>query len=137
MRGSRLVAGLLTAGLVLAGCATTRTASMGILPNNDHLVTLVVTEDRTLIEERCRGALAIGPILGCQSTRSTRLPDGQDVRLITIVRFTDSLPSAMAFEIDLHELCHAVATLQGVNDPCHVGNDGLLQAAPRALLHAR
>jgi hypothetical protein len=137
MRGSRLVAGLLAAGLVLAGCATTRTASMGILPNNDHLVTLVVTEDRTLIEERCRGALAIGPILGCQSTRSTRLPDGQDVRLITIVRFTDSLPSAMAFEIDLHELCHAVATLQGVNDPCHVGNDGLLQAAPRALLHAR
>jgi hypothetical protein len=137
MRRSRLAAGLLTAGLVLAGCATTRTASMGVLPNNEHLVTLLVTEDRTLIEDRCRGALAIGPILGCQSTRSTTLPDGQGVRLITIVRFTDSLPSAMAFEIDLHELCHAVATLQGVNDPCHVGNDGLLHAAPRALLHGR
>lgn len=110
---------------------------MGLLGNNEQLVTLVVTEDRALIQDQCRGALAMGPILGCQITRSTTLPDGETVRLIKIVRYTDALPSEMAFEIDLHELCHAVATLQTVADPCHVGNNGLLQSMPRAVLRIR
>jgi hypothetical protein len=121
---------VLLPGVALVGCATTRSGAMGLLPNQERLVTLVVTEDKALIQDHCRGALAVGPILGCQVTRDTVLPDGNQVRLIKIVRYTDWLPSAMAFEIDLHELCHAVATLQStVPDPCHAENDGLLQAA--------
>jgi hypothetical protein len=122
-------------GLVLAGCASTRSGAMGLLANNERLVTLVVSEDRSLIQDHCREALTVGQILGCQVTRSTVLPDGNQLRLIKIVRYTDSLPSAMAFEIDLHELCHAVATLQStVPDPCHAENNGLLQASPRTTL---
>jgi hypothetical protein len=124
--------------LALAGCASTRAGSMGLLPNDEKLVTLVVTQDRSIIEDECRGAHAVGPILGCQMTRSSVLPDGSQVRLIKIIRFTDALPSAMAFEIDLHELCHAIATLQtGLADPCHAENQGFLQASPRSVLKLR
>ena len=123
--------------LTFSGCATTRTGSMGLLPNHEKLVTLVVTEDRSIIADECRGALAVGPVLGCQITRHTSLPDGSALRLIKIVRYTDSLPSEMAFEIDLHELCHAVATLQTVADPCHAENDGFLKAAPTTVLGIR
>ena len=134
----RLAACALAAGVLLAGCATTRTGAMGLLPTNERLVTLVISEDRTLIEDHCRGAAAVGPVYGCQITRNSTLPDGVPVRLITIVRYTDSLPSAMAFEIDLHELCHTVATLQaGVNDPCHIENHGLLEHAPKTVLRIR
>jgi hypothetical protein len=117
-----------TLALALTACATTRTGSMGLLSNYEKLVTLVVTEDRSLIADECRGALAVGPILGCQITRTAALPDGSSVRLIKIVRYTDSLPSEMAFEIDLHELCHTVATLQTLPDPCHAENSGFLKA---------
>jgi hypothetical protein len=106
---------------------------MGILPSHDPLVTLVVSENRDVIERHCQGALALGPIYGCQIMRVSPQPDGSSVRTIKIVRYTDRLPSAMALEIDVHELCHAVATLQSVDDPCHVGNGGYLQAAPRAI----
>jgi hypothetical protein len=51
---------------------------------------------------------------------------------MTIVRYTDSLPSKLAFEIEVHELCHAIASLQTIDDPCHVGNDGLLTAESAA-----
>ena len=55
------------------------------------------------------------------SGRESELP----TRVVKIVRYTDALPSEMAFEIDLHELCHMVAALQPVlRDPCHDGNDG-------------
>ena len=135
----RRFAGLaLAVGMLLAGCATTRTGAMGLLPTNERLVTLVISEDRTLIEDHCRGAAAVGPVYGCQITRSSTLPDGHPVRLITIVRYTDSLPSPMAFEIDLHELCHTVATLQaGLTDPCHVENRGLLEHVPQTVLKIR
>jgi hypothetical protein len=135
----RLAGFALGAGLLLAGCASTRTGAMGLLPTNERLVTLVISEDRTLVEDHCRGAMAVGPVYGCQITRSSALPDGTAVRLIKIVRFTDSLPSPMAFEIDLHELCHTVATLQtGLADPCHVENHGLLEnAPPRTVLKIR
>lgn len=124
--------------LALAGCATTRTGAMGLLPNQERLVTLVVSEDKSLIQDHCRGAIAVGPILGCQVTRQSVLPDGSQVRLIKIVRYTDWLPSAMAFEIDLHELCHTVATLQdSMPDPCHAENNGLLQASPRTSLRVK
>ena len=129
----------LAAGLLLAGCATTRSGAMGLLPTKERLVTLVVSEDRMLIEDQCRDAVAVGPVLGCQITRNSTLPDGQSVRLIKIVRYTDSLPSAVSFEIDLHELCHAIATRQaGVTDPCHAENNGLLEnALPRSVLKLR
>ena len=45
-----------------------------------------------------------------------------------IVRYAETLPSAATFEIDAHELCHVIAALQLIDDPCHVGNDGVLQA---------
>jgi hypothetical protein len=48
---------------------------------------------------------------------------------MTIVRYAETLPSAVTFEIDAHELCHAVAALQLLDDPCHHGNDGVLGAA--------
>jgi hypothetical protein len=135
VRRTTVVAGLLTAlGILLAGCASTQVAHMGVLPSHDPLVTLVVSENRKVIERHCQGALARGPIYGCQSTRLLRQPDGTSVRTITIVRYTDRLPSPMALEIDIHELCHAVATLQSVADPCHVGNGGYLQTAPRAVV---
>ena len=128
-RGPRSVLLALVAGLLVTGCASTRVGSMGVLPNHDTLVTLVVTKDKTIIQDQCRaGAHAGRPILGCQTTKSSVLPDGREVRIVTIVRYTDSLPSEMAFEIDLHELCHAIATVQRVTDPCHVGNDGYLNA---------
>jgi hypothetical protein len=140
MRGrfrSATLIGVAALAVTCAACATTRTGSMGLLPNYEKLVTLVVTEDRSLIADECRGALAVGPILGCQITRNTALPDGTAVRLIKIIRYTDSLPSAMAFEIDLHELCHTVATLQTLPDPCHAENNGFLKAAPTAVLGIR
>ena len=49
-------------------------------------------------------------------------------RAVKIVRYTDRLPSEMAFEIDLHELCHVVAALQPIADPCHNGNGGTIRA---------
>jgi hypothetical protein len=119
---------------LLAGCASTRSAAMGRLPNDENLVSLTVTQDRSIVEQQCEGVPAVGRILGCQTMRTLVLPDGEHVRLVKIVRFTDTLPSEMAFEIDLHELCHAIASVQSVPDPCHVGNNGTLQSAvPRAL----
>jgi hypothetical protein len=39
------------------------------------------------------------------------------------------VPSALAIEIDVHELCHVVAALQSIEDPCHLGNNGVIQSA--------
>jgi hypothetical protein len=134
VRKTKAIAALLTGlTLLLSGCASTRVAQMGRLPNSDKLVTLVVSEDRAVIAQHCEGALAVGPIYGCQITRSSPLADGSSVRLITIVRYTDRLPSPMALEIDVHELCHAVASLQSVPDPCHIENNGFLQSAPHTV----
>ncbi len=137
-RSPRLALGLLLgAALLSTACATTRSGVMGPLSSDEPLVTLVVTKDKSLIQDHCRGAVAVGPILGCQVTRVTTQPDGQAVKVIKIVRYTDALPSAVAFEIDLHELCHAAATLQSVADPCHKDNHGFLQAGPRAVMQRR
>ncbi len=113
---------------LLNGCAGTRTLQMGVLPNNESLVTLTVTEDRNVVARHCQGAVALGPILGCQTSRTMTMPDGQQIKAVKIVRYTDALPSPMAMEIDVHELCHAVASLQPLSDPCHIGNGGMLQA---------
>jgi hypothetical protein len=128
---------LLISAAALTGCASTRMAGLGPLPNDEKLVTLVVTEKRSTVEEHCRGAFALGPILGCQMMRSTTAADGRPVRTVKIVRYTDSLPSPMAFEIDLHELCHTVASLQTISDPCHADNQGLLQTSSSTALRPR
>jgi hypothetical protein len=128
MAGPRRVSVALVALLTLAGCATsTRTAQMGPL-STGPLVTLIVTDDRAVVERECRDVPSLGPILGCSIWRTVQ-PDGRtDVKMMKVVRYTDALPSALSLEIDAHELCHVVAALQPIDDPCHVGNGGVVQS---------
>jgi hypothetical protein len=119
---------VVTAIALSTGCASSRIGTIGPLPNREPLVTLVVTEDRQVVQRECKGILAPGTPVGCRMSRTVVLPDGGNVRTVTIVRYTDSLPSQMSFEIEVHELCHTVASLQQIDDPCHVGNNGLLTA---------
>jgi hypothetical protein len=119
---------LAVAAVGLSGCAAaTRVARMGPLAGDHVLVTLVVTEDRQVVRRECENVLAAGPILGCQMSWTVPGPH-PPVRAMKIVRYTDSIPSPLAFEIDAHELCHAIAALQVMNDPCHTGNNGAVQA---------
>jgi hypothetical protein len=122
---------MLAAIALLTGCAGTRVARLGTLVDQQPLVTLVISQDRAVVERECQPALAIGPILGCQTSRIVTLADGVAARAVRIVRYTDALPSALALGIEIHELCHAVASLQSLADPCHAGNDGLLHASFR------
>jgi hypothetical protein len=123
-------AGLLTVALVLTGCAGgTRIATFGPLAGGAALVTLVVSEDPEVVATHCEPARRTGTVLGCQLSWPVTLDDGRPVRRVKIVRYTDSLPSPLAFEIDIHELCHAVAVLQAMHDPCHEGNGGVAQAS--------
>ena len=128
MAGPRRVSVAFVALLMLGGCATsTRTAQMGPL-STGPLVTLIVTDDRAVVERECRDVPALGPILGCSIWRTVQ-PDGRtDVKMMKVVRYTDALPSALALEIDAHELCHVVAALQPIDDPCHVGNGGVVKS---------
>jgi hypothetical protein len=119
---------LVVVALCVSGCAAaaTRVARMGPLQGDHVLVTLVVTEDRQVVTRECANVLAAGPILGCQTSWTvpgSHLP----VRAVKIVRYTDSIPSPLAFEIDAHELCHAIAALQAMDDPCHSGNNGAIR----------
>jgi hypothetical protein len=115
--------------LALVGCATsTRMANMGPL-STGPLVTLIVSDDRKVVEHECRDVPALGPVLGCSIWRVVQ-PDGSTaVKMMKVVRYTDVLPSALAMEIDVHELCHVVAALQPIEDPCHVGNGGVVQTS--------
>jgi hypothetical protein len=115
--------------VLLVGCTTTRTMHMGVLPEGARLVTLVVSENRDVIRDECRSVPASGPLLGCHMWRRITLPDAGEVQLVKIVRYTDALPSAFALEIDVHELCHAIAALQPIADPCHADNDGAIRSA--------
>ena len=113
-------------GIVLAsaGCAAgTRSAGLGLLPGGERLVTLVVSEDASVVVRECPPAL--GNVLGCQTSRRVPLTEGAEARVVKIVRYTDRIPSELAFEIDIHELCHAVAALQPIPDPCHAENNGV------------
>lgn len=131
MSHSRRAVVLLTSLLLLlAGCAkSTRMARMGALPSMEPLVTLIVSDDRRVVERECRDVPAVGPVLGCSMWRTVRVDGTRDVKLMKVVRYADSLPSELAIEIDVHELCHVVAALQSIDDPCHVGNDGVIQSA--------
>jgi hypothetical protein len=128
MRRPRAALGVLGALLALGGCATsTRVANMGPL-DGGPLVTLIVSDDRAVVERECRDVPALGPVLGCSMWRTIH-PEGETpVKVMKVVRYTDALPSALALEIDVHELCHVVAALQPIADPCHVGNGGVVQS---------
>jgi hypothetical protein len=113
--------------LLATACVSTRTMNMGTLPSGP-LVTLIVSEDRTVVERECREVAALMPVLGCSVWRVVS-PDGvSTIKAMKVVRYTDSLPSPLALEIDVHELCHVVAALQPIDDPCHVGNDGVVRS---------
>jgi hypothetical protein len=134
----RWIAGIVAAAVVLTGCATpTRMMRMGPLPAGEPLITLIVSEDRTVVRQECAGVPSVGAILGCHVWRPLTLPGGAEARLVKIVRFTDALPSQLAFEIDAHELCHAIAALQPIDDPCHDDNGGVIRAAAGAAMRWR
>jgi hypothetical protein len=117
------------AALLLAGCGTaTRVARMGPLPHHENLVTLVITDDRGVVGRECRDVVAVGPVLGCTLWHPV-VVDGTPIRVIKVVRFADTLPSPLTLEIDVHELCHTIAALQPIDDPCHEGNGGVVRAA--------
>jgi hypothetical protein len=134
---SRGLRGLIGLALLLTGCATTRMMQMGVLPQGRHLVTLVVTEDRDVVRDECRSVPATGTLLGCHLWHRVTLPDAGEVQLVKIVRYTDALPSPFALEIDVHELCHAIAALQPIADPCHADNDGAIRSAADAPIRWR
>lgn len=123
--------------VVTSGCATaTWSGGLGLLPQGDRLVTLIVTEDPSVVRAECPPNLGHSAVLGCQTSRPIELAGGRTIRVVKIVRYTDRAPSALAFEIDIHELCHAIAALQPIDDPCHAENGGVVGAAalPRHLL---
>ena len=127
------VVGAAVALLVITGCAsTTRTASFGPLAGGGSLVTLVVTEDLDVVRKECAGVPAKGQMLGCHIARPVVGAGGSPVRAMKIVRYAETAPSPATFEIDAHELCHAIAALQPTNDPCHDGNGGVLRAQESA-----
>jgi hypothetical protein len=110
---------------LVTGCATTRVAHL--LP----LVTVVVSSDRAVVERECNDSDTVAATLGCERFSPVRLQDGSFARAVRLVRYADTLPSTMALEIDVHEMCHAVASVQRLADPCHIGNGGKLQAGLR------
>jgi len=114
--------------VLLSACAVTREARFGQLGGDEPLLTLVVTTDRSLVERECAAVPSAWPRYGCMLSRPAVARDGARVRAVKVVRYADRLPSELTFEIDAHELCHAVAALQPIDDPCHVGNEGLLRS---------
>ena len=127
----RLAVLVVMLGVLTAGCAGTRSGTLGVLPTRDALVTLVVSQEQAVVAKECPPRITATPILGCQTSRPVPQPDGQTAKVVKIVRYTDALPSEMAFEIDLHELCHAIAALQPIRDPCHDGNGGQVLSGAR------
>jgi hypothetical protein len=120
---------MMAAALTITGCGTTtRMASFGPLPGGSSLVTLVVSEDLEVVARECAGVVAHGQVMGCQISRPVKGLAGLPVRAIKIVRYAETAPSPVTFEIDAHEFCHAVASLQLLKDPCHEGNGGVLKA---------
>jgi hypothetical protein len=135
MQGRGLLpAAMVMAAVVVTGCGTTtRIASFGPLPGGMNLVTLIVSEDLDVVKTQCAGVAAHGRVMGCQIASPVKgLSGALLVRTIKIVRYAERAPSPVTFEIDAHELCHAIASLQFLKDPCHEGNGGVLQAVETA-----
>lgn len=125
---STIVTGV--AALFVVGCASTRVGSIGRLSNDEPLLTLVVTEDRKRVDAECKGVPSLGALVGCHVARRVERNGHPTVKAVKIVRLTDRLPSAMAFEIEAHELCHALASVQSMADPCHAEDRGVWTSAP-------
>jgi len=125
---------VMAAAVVVTGCGTTtRMVSFGPLPGGTNLVTLIVSEDLEVVKTQCAGVVAHGRVMGCQISSPVKGFGGALlVRAIKIVRYAETVPSPVTFEIDAHELCHAIASLQLLKDPCHEGNGGVLQALETA-----
>ena len=142
-------AGIAGIALLLTGCAVpTRLMQMGPLSEREWLVTLVVSEDDRVVASECADVLAMGPILGCHLWHRVNVPGVGDVRIVKIVRYTDALPSTLAQEIDVHELCHAIAALHvhedvldvtahALGDHQRAGTDHEHPAAPISLTDER
>ena len=127
---------LIVVGLLTAGCAATtatRSGDLGVLSPSEPLVRLVVTADLSVVRSECPIVFTGSALLGCQTSRLVALANGGKARTVKIVRYSDSMPSQLAFDIDIHELCHAVAALQQIDDPCHIGNGGVVEMMPAAL----
>ncbi len=138
IQAARLIGALGRVGTVMAlvgltaGCgAVTERIEFGPLTPTDALFTMIVTRDPRLIERECPAPRDPD---GCFVWREVRTPGGTTVRAVRMVRVADTLPSPATFEIHAHELCHAIAALQPIADPCHIGNNGVLHAqlVPRA-----
>ncbi len=142
--GRALMAGWGLVVAALAGCASfgsqglptfvsesgTREIEFGFVRPGEPLVTLVVTRDRSVVWRECADAGAIGgPLFGCQRSHVVHAATGRAVQAVTIVRYADALPSPLAFEIEAHELCHAIAAIQSLDDPCHADPAGLIHSA--------
>lgn len=116
------------AALTLAGCGATTSVQYGTLSTGAPVVELVVTTDRAVVDRECDldPAVTLGrPVWGCRIQR--RVPGLERVRAVKVVRWTDAVPGEQALEIEAHELCHVVAGLQSIPDPCHVDNGGMLR----------
>src|SRR5436309_5402013 len=113
--------------LILSGCSTaTRSMSVGSLNGvgDPSLVILTLSSDLGTVTDACSWLAPAPSVAGC--AKFTTLESG--VKLVTVVRYVDVLPSERSHEIEAHELCHVVAQLQKslLDDPCHNGNHGVL-----------
>ncbi len=109
----------LVMSIAVSGCAGTRTATLGPLGSNQALFTLTVTEDLGRVRQECEVSPRAGErILGCKKSRLAILASGQVVTRVQIVRYTDALPSDLAFGIDARQLCRTLSGLQAIVDPC-------------------
>lgn len=114
--------------LGLTGCATTMSDTYGPIELDTlngkavvPIIQLIVTTDSVVVEEECMpGAV------GCTRVFHVPLRTGPRARLISVVRYTEFLPTQYSFDIELHELCHVAAQGQPFPDPCHNGNNGVI-----------
>ncbi len=126
---ARLVLGLAATILLASGCASTRVARAGPIADGEALLTLVVTDDLTVVQRECRG---IARVAGCFTSHMVDVGDGVVVKTLKIVRYADVLPSATALERDAAALCHAAADFQRIVDPCRSGSPRATRAPLRA-----
>lgn len=142
--GLALMAGLGFVVAALAGCVSsgseglltlvsqpgTREIQFGHIRPGQPLVTLIVTQDRSVVWNECADAgTSGGPLLGCQRSSIVHVMAERAVHAVKIVRYADVLPSPLAFEIEAHELCHAIAAIQSIDDPCHTDPAGRINSA--------
>jgi len=107
----------LAALLALGGCATsTRMAKMGPLPTTEPLVTLIVSDDRAVVERECREVHALGPILGCSLWRTVSADGTTTVKVMKIVRYTSSKISSRASDACVSLASSRSGTTNGFGD---------------------